>query len=301
MYAKRPDSPRVFLIGAYLRPTFDVTPFGLRNKTLLHFDRDKLTGLDLTADGRTIDLARSGTQWTLAKPLQAPADFVTMENLVGQLQTATMKSIVADNPDDLKAYGLDKPQVTATLVAGDSRTTLELGKKAPDGNVYARDLSNPRVVTVEASLIDDLTKSPDDLRQKDLFTFRSYNATSLTLTRDGKTVTFSQQKGTGKDAAETWHRSTPAGTVKDSDMDDFLSKLSGLRASSWVASTAHTGLDKPYLTVSATFLNGAKHETVKFGRQGSDVYASRADQPGAAKLDTSAFNDAMKALDAVSR
>ncbi|MDE3154104.1 MAG: DUF4340 domain-containing protein [Acidobacteriota bacterium] len=301
MYAKLPGSPRVFLIPSYLRETFDLTPFDLRDKTLLRFDRDKLTGLDLTADGRTVDLSKSGTQWTIDQPLHAPGDFLTAENLVGRLQTAMMKSIVTEHPTDVKTYGLDKPQVTATLLVGADRTTLELGSKAPDGNVYARTSASPRIVTVEASLLDDLKKGPDDFRRKDLFTFRDYNADTVTLTRDGKTVTFSQQKGTGKDAAETWHRDTPAGTVKDGDMDDFLSKLSGLRAASWVASTAHTGLDKPYLTVTATFEDGKKHETVKFGREGSDVYASRADQPGAAKVDAKTFNDAMKAFDAVSR
>ncbi|HVB37622.1 MAG TPA: DUF4340 domain-containing protein, partial [Vicinamibacterales bacterium] len=124
LYAKRPDSPRVFLIPSYLKPTFDVTPFGLRDKTLLHFDRDKLTGLELTADGHTVDLTKSGTQWTIDKPLQAPGDFLTAENLVGRLQTAAMKSIVTDDATDFKTYGLDRPQVSVTLIAGDNRTTL---------------------------------------------------------------------------------------------------------------------------------------------------------------------------------
>jgi hypothetical protein len=40
-------------------------------------------------------------------------------------------------------------------------------------------------------------------------------------------------------------------------------------------------------------------ETVTFARSGSDVFASRADEPGAARVEPTAFDDAVKALDAV--
>jgi hypothetical protein len=46
--------------------------------------------------------------------------------------------------------------------------------------------------------------------------------------------------------------------------------------------------------------NDNKTETVTFGRTASDVYASRADEPGAAKVDgTAALDEAMKLLDGV--
>lgn len=303
LYAKLAGSPRVFLIGSYLEDTFNKTPFDLRNKTLLDFDRDKVNAITVATPAHTVALARQGAGvWTLEKPLHAAGDDLTIENLIGQLQAAQMKSIVADTAIDLKQYGLDKPQAQVTLAAGSAQTTLQIGAKAPDGNLYARDLAQPRIVTVEASLLDDLNKSPEDFRQKDLFNFRSYNANWISITRGGQTLTFQQVQGSGKNAAATWQRVAPGkGTVKDADMEDFLTQLSGLRAASFVASTAHTGLDKPAATVSVKFQASQKQETVTFGREGSDVYASRADQPGAAKVDAKAFDGAMKALDALAK
>ena len=40
-----------------------------------------------------------------------------------------------------------------------------------------------------------------------------------------------------------------------------------------------------------------KTETVTFGRAGADTYASRADEPGSAKLEINSFDEAIKALD----
>jgi len=47
------------------------------------------------------------------------------------------------------------------------------------------------------------------------------------------------------------------------------------------------------------FDDGKKEEKVTFGRVGADVYAAIAGQPGAAKLDTTEFEDAIKALEAI--
>lgn len=303
MYAKLPNAPRVFLIPSYLETTFDKSSFELRDKTLLSFDRDKLNAVTIATADHTLALSKEGAgAWTIEQPLKATGDDLTIENLIGRLQATQMKSIVAKAPTDLKQYGLDKPQAQVTLTAGSQKTTLQIGSKAPDGNLYARDSAEPKVVTVEASLLDDLTKGPEDFRQKDLFDFRSYNANQISITRNGQTLAFQQVQGSGKDAKATWQQVSPKkAAVKDTDMEDLLTQLSGLRASSFVATRDHTGLDKPALTVSVKYDANKKQETVTFSRQGADVYAARADQPGAAKLDADAFSSALKALDALSK
>ena len=53
-----------------------------------------------------MELARQGAGlWTLETPLHAAGDDLTVENLIGQLQAAQMKSIVADTATDLTKYG----------------------------------------------------------------------------------------------------------------------------------------------------------------------------------------------------
>ena len=196
-----------------------------------------------------------------------------------------MKSIVPGEPTpaDLKKYGFDKPEATVTLNAGSTRATLLLGAKAEEGTIYARDVSKPVVMTVESSLLDEVKKGPDDFRRKDLFEFRAYNATRVEITRNAETVVIERVKGEGENAQDKWRRVSPKPAELDRDkVDGFLSRLANLRASSFVESTAKTGLDKPAMTVVVKFDEGKKEERVVFGKEGADVYASQPGEPGAA-------------------
>ena len=304
LFAKRNDEKKVFLIPAMQETTFNRTTFDLREKVLLKFDREKVDALDVTAGGKTLAIAKDGGDWKITKPVATRADFGAVEGLVGRLQTAQMKSIVANEaaPVDLKKYGLDKPEATVNLNAGSARATLLIGGKAADNTVYARDASKPAVVTVESALIDDLKKGADDYRRKDLFEFRPFNATHIEIARNGQTVVLDRAKGQGENAPDKWRRVGPtAGDVDKDKMDSLLSKLSNMRASSFVEATAKTGLDKPALTVTVKFDEGKKEEKVTFGQSGSDVFAARPGEPGAAKTDSTDFNEAIKSVDEVSK
>jgi len=303
LYAKRNDEKKVFLIPAMQETTLNRTTFDLRDKGLLKFDREKVDGIDVAAGGKTITIAKDGGDWKLTKPVQTKADFGSVEGLVGRLQTAQMKSIAADqaSPADLKKFGLEKPEATVNLNIGSSRATLLLGGKASDNTVYARDASKPAVVTVESALLDDVKKDADTYRRKDLFEFRPFNATHIELSRNGQTIVLDRVKGQN-DKPDTWKRVSPSPADVDKEkMDSLLAKLSNMRASSFVESTSKTGLDKPALTVAVKFDEGKKEEKVTFGQSGTDVFAARPGEPGAAKADTADFNDAVKSFDEIAK
>jgi Domain of unknown function (DUF4340) len=306
LFAKRNDEKRVFLIPSYQESTFNKSTFDLREKTLLKFDRDKVDALDLTAGGKTTAFAKQGSDWKITRPLEVRADFSAVEGLVGRLQSAQMKSIVTPEPtpDDLKKYGLDKPDVMVNVKAGSATATVVLGGKAdkPDNTVYARDLSKPAVMTVETSLADELKKGADEYRRKDLFEFRAYNANRVEISRNGQTVVFERVKGEGQNAQDKWRRASPNAADADKDkVEGMLSRLSNMRASAFVESTAKAGLDKPAMTVVVKFDEGKKEERVAFGKEGDTVYASRPGEPGAAKTDTTDFTEVNKSLDELAK
>jgi hypothetical protein len=305
MFAMRSGEKKVFLIPAFQESTFNRSTFDLREKTVLKFDREKVDGIDIaTAGGKGTAFAKDGGEWKITKPLQARADVGAVEGLVGRLQSAQMKSIVPGEPTpaDLKKYGFDKPEATVTLNAGSTRATLLLGGKAEETTIYARDISKPIVMTVESSLLDEVKKGSDDFRRKDLFEFRAYNATRVEITRNGQTVVFERVKGQGENAQDKWRRVSPNPAELDRDkVDGFLSRLANMRASSFVDSTAKTGLDKPAMTVVVKFDDGKKEERVTFGKEGDDVFALRPGEPGAAKTDATDFTESTKTLDELSK
>jgi hypothetical protein len=304
LFAKRNDEKKVFLIPAFQETSLNRTTFDLREKAVLKFDREKVDGLDVISGSKTLAVAKDGGEWKITKPVQTRADFGSVEGLVGRLQSVQMKSIVTENaaPADLKKYGLDKPEATVNLNAGSARATLLVGGKTADNTVYARDASKQAVVTVESALLDDLKKGADDYRRKDIFEFRPFNANRIEMTRNGQTVVLERVKGTGENAADTWKRVSPtAADVDREKSDSLLSKLSNIRAASFVETTAKTGLDKPALTVTVKFDDGKKEEKVTFGQAGADVFVSRPGEPGAAKVDAADFNEAIKTLDELSK
>ena len=95
---------------------------------------------------------------------------------------------------------------------------------------------------------------------------------------------------------ETW-RNASGQTIDTADVVDLLTKLSNVRAQSFEAA-AHASLEMPAVTVTIRF-DSDKTETVAFGRSATDVFASRSDEPGAARVDAMAFDEAVKAVDAL--
>jgi hypothetical protein len=203
---------------------------------------------------------------------------------------------------DLKKYGLDKPDVTVNVGAGSAKATLLVGGKAEDNTIYVRDASRPAVMTVESALVDELKKGADEYRRKDVFEFRSFNANRVEITRSGQTVAFEKSKGQGENAPDVWKRVAPTpGDVDKDKIDSLISRLSNMRASSFVASEAKTGLDKPAMTVVAKFDDNKKEDRATFGKNGEDVFASRPGEPGAAKVDASDFTEINKTLDEIAK
>ena len=300
LYAKRAEDKKVFLIPSHIEGTFNKSTFDLRDKSVVKVDRDKLDALEFTAGDRSSRFVRPAGEWQIAAPVQARADFSAIEGLVSRLAGLQMKSLV-DTPDaDPKKYGLDKPAATVKFGSGSSQATVVLGGKAAEGTIYARDLSRPSIFTVESNVLDELKKDPSEYRQKDLFDARSFNATRIEIVRAGQTYAFEKTKTKNKEGQdeEKWRQVSPqARELDQATFDKLVSALTGIRATGFVdAPAAAKALAAPELAVTIKFDEGKKEEKVTLGKAGTDAFASRAGEPGAAKVDASAIDNAAKAL-----
>ena len=300
LYATIAGSNRVFLISGYLDGTFNRTTFDLRDKTILDFTRDQVDSLEITGTDTAIRLRQEDSRWSLVSPIEAHADVGVTNGLVGRMSTGQMAAIEVESTDKLEPYGLDTPRLTVAVGLGSLAATLLIGDTTPAGTVYARDTARELVFTVDESLVTELEQGVDEYRKKNLFAFRPFNATVLELDRDGERWVFEKVETTTDGEAVTWRRTAPDdGDVEPSAMDDLLAKLSNLRAESFVASRDGTGLEAPAWTIRVTFDENGEHERVAVGRIGDEVFAVNGDEPGAARLNTRAWEDALGALDAL--
>jgi hypothetical protein len=163
----------VFLVSSFQETSFNRTPFDLRDKKILKFDRDKADSLVLVKGADSMEMARSGNEWKVVKPVASRSDYSAIEGFLTRLSSANMSKLLEENPKDLAKYGLDKPSMTVTIGAGSAKTVLEIGKTEND-QTYARDAARPMIFTVDSTLQTDLNKNFDDYRKKELFEFRPF-------------------------------------------------------------------------------------------------------------------------------
>lgn len=301
LYAQKNNDKRVFLVSSFQETSFNRTPFDLRDKKILKFDRDKADSLLLTKGTDSMQLARSGNDWKVVKPVPSRSDYSAIEGFLTRLSSANMSKMIEENPKDLAKYGLDKPAMTVTIGAGSAKTVLEVGK-TEDSQTYARDAARPAMIfTVDSTLQTDLNKSFDDYRKKEAFEFRPFYLAKLRAVRDGKTYEFEKVKPAKPADPETWKVTEVGGASHTADsaaMEDLLNKLVALKADSFVDAKTKTGLDKPALVVSASFDEG-KFERVTFAQTADAAYARREGEEGIAKIQLMSIKDALTAFDAV--
>jgi len=303
VYAKLPDNNRVFLVGLLSDTTFNKTTFDLRDKTALKFQQDKVDSLELVSNNQTIRLEKSGEDWKMVKPVQAPADFVSVNGLLGQLQSAQMTTL-KDKPEDLKdlkQYGLDKPEVTAVIGTGQEKLTFQLGKAVDASTFWARDPAKQAVFTVPNGLAEELRKKPFDLRRKEIFEFRPFNTTRFEITRGKETRAFERVKAKEPTGNDTWKQVVPSEkTVDASNFEGALLEFSNLRADAAVDKPEPSmGLNQPAAVITVKFDDGKKEERVTIGQRGADVYAVRPDQTGVLKVEAGKYEAAVKKLDSI--
>src|SRR5262245_31505913 len=78
LYARVEGQPKVFLISSYVEDSLNKPTFAFREKNILKFARDDVDNISLETTGNApVALARKGSEWRLAKPIDARADFGT--------------------------------------------------------------------------------------------------------------------------------------------------------------------------------------------------------------------------------
>ena len=303
-YANISGTTRVFLIASFLESTFNRSSFDLRDRSLLEFTGPDVTGLTIEQDASVLIFSKADGVWHLVEPVRARGDFGIVEGLSGRIGSAEMIAVEVESADgSLEPFGLDNPRMTITVETDNGNHVLVMGDESPAGTVYGRDASRSIVFTVDAALFDEFDRDIDTYRKKELFDFQPFNANGITVTRDGETYRF--EKGSDNDAnsdnsnEQLWQQVEPDQKVIEAlAFDDLLSKLSGLRAESFVNGRDNTGLDIPLATFTVTYGN-EQQETATIGQSGDAYYGIHGEEDGAAVIDSTSINGVFESIDMV--
>ena len=225
-----------------------------------------------------------GTNWTLTKPAAAKADAAA----VGLFDRPAYRN-GADEIDRFRnsrrhgrpeaMYGLDKPEVTVSVLMGTQRATLLVGAKRGRRPLRKRRQQRRR----RHGGTDARQRSEEAgrrLSSEDVFEFKAYNAAHLEITRGSQKLVLDRVKGQGRNAEDTWKRTSPSAATPDkTKVEALLANLAALTITSFTDSTAKTGLDAPVMIVEAKIQDSPMEDKVTFGKSGDDVYVARQGDP----------------------
>lgn len=286
VYAKRADQPVVFLVTVIARVRADRKPDDFRDKTLLALEPNQVTRVELAGAGQPISLRRvAGKGWEISKPIKARADAAVIGELLWKLKDTRTTAFVGSGPDTKRRYGLERPDLVMELTDANGMKRLLL-KRATDPQVGLYALVEPgdNVVTLDAGLFTDLSKSPLDLRDRNLFRFDATQVQTVHLRRSGRSFTLTRE-------GEGWKLTAPIqADAQPGKVSELLASLRGLRYVELIQTNGDDlnryGLKAPQAEVELDMQDGSRLPVLLIGKAEKDrLYAKLAADPAVYAID----------------
>ena len=286
VYAQREGEPGVFLVEEGFFKTLSTSVTGLRDKTVFAFDRTRVERVELESPKGKVALAFEGNAWRLAAPAALAADDTAVSQLIFGARNLKAREFVAEDAVRLAQFGLDRPSVRLSVWEKDAKDpkTLLLGPAKEKDLAYATVVGvgagGGPVVLVEGRLLDELSRSPQDFRDRAVFgKFEPRDVTRIQIERAGQTLVLER---TGE---EEWQLVTPRrGKAQGPRVSDLVWSLRSLRWRELVAEqgwdAAGYGLEPPATTVTLAGKDGKTLAALAVGKsEKGDVYVRVPGQP----------------------
>lgn len=194
-YVQRADEAKVQLTGAAFHAGMDKQVKDLRDKQIVTYVDDDVTGIALQGPGRDVRLGKVDGKWRFEQPGDYAVDETTVRAFLSTLRTLRATDFATDTAGDLAPYGLDNPQLTITIsVANEAeRKQILIGGENDKKENYIKTAARPTVYTVGDWASRDLNKGVNDFRDKTVLAFprdqvarleiKSANEAAIVLTR----------------------------------------------------------------------------------------------------------------------
>ena len=284
LYVALGGDPRVFTAASYIKTSLNKSLGDLRDKRLLPVEASSVSSVDLTRKGQDMSFARIQNGWQIEKPQSYRADNYSVDDMLSQLTTAKWDpSVSAD--DAVRDFGHATPVATVKLTGSTGTNTLEVRKEKDD--YYAKSSAIPGAWKIESasaiSLGQDLNRSLDDFRNKQLFDF-GYSAPEKLEYHAGSTSIALAHSG------NDWLSN---GRKMDADSAEaVVSALRNLSASKFVDS----GFNIPTIDITVTSNGGKRVEKIQIQKTADGAIAKRDDGPALYSLDSGAIQGLTDAI-----
>lgn len=279
-YARKPNERKVYGIAGYQKTGIDKTANDLRDKRLLTVEEAKLSRLELSRKGETLEFGRSAKgDWQLVKPQPARTDTVTVDELFRKAKDTRFDPQLSPEDQKKLAGSFAAAEPVATLRVTDAAVTQSLEvRKSKDLGFLAKASSTDGVHKVPDDLGAALAKPADDFRNKKLLDFGFDDPARIEFKNNGKSTVL-EHKGAD------WligGKKMDAATVQP-----VVDNLRGLSALKFVKS----GFTSAFAEVIVTQKDGKTSERLLFAKTGNYHYAKRDGEAAEYEIDPKSFTD----------
>jgi hypothetical protein len=278
VFVKLESDPRVFTLASYHKSSLDKSWKDLQDKRLLTFDSDKLSRIELTVKGQTVEFGKNNNnEWAIVRPKPVRADGGQVEELLRKLRDAKMDTAVTEEETKKFASAFAGATLVAIAKATDAAGTQQIEvRKDKDNNYYAKSTVVEGVHKATSDLGEGLNKTPDDFRNKKLFDFGWSDPTKIVIVDEGQSKTYEKKDN-------KWMAGNKQ--MDSTSVQNLIDKLRDLAAVKF----HDTGFTTPVFEATVTSNEGKRTEKVLISQAGDKYMAKRENEPSVYEIEKSVF------------
>ena len=191
---------------------------------------------------------KANGNWQLQAPFLAEAENEKVNQMLDDILNKRVKHIL--EVPELTQYGLDTPNITLSLWTDGTRpaATFFIGSKAINYSVYIKEKLETHIFLIESSALDDLTKSPTDLRDRSVIRFNPEAVFNITFKFEDVDSSSQSRTVNCEKRGGMWYITSPIEVKADvEEIERLLSELLLLQVETFEADDTET-VTSPELT-----------------------------------------------------
>ncbi len=248
LFTKRGDETRVVLIASHLKTTLDKNVFDFREKEIFTLEMDDVMSVRLRANDLRWEAVRKDQEWFFTSPIEALASGSQIDSVLRSLSGLRAKEFLSENKknEDIQKYGLQNPPYEVVLgMPAQSKETTFFFNNEEDASFAMTSESN-KIISFEGTLLDDLVKAIDELREKKVSAFYTWEAEKINVKQGEFALTAVKED---VENAKKWFLETPGHEEADgTKIEAFIRSVESLEAVTFIdsfESLAAYGLEAP--------------------------------------------------------
>lgn len=267
----------------------------LRTKKIFDIETEGVERVELQyASGEIISCIRKGDNWRLTKPISDLCNNERVVEIINKLKNLKIdkNDFITEDDSNLTKYGLDMPRITVAIEQRGRTETVIFGHSL-DNKVYTKNKDAPSIFMIGETVLADLSKKPNDIRDRMVCKFEPLHVKKFNLKSGENTVTIEKSK------EYDWEFTHPVKMFADTDsFKGLLNALQGMEIQNFVADNQEDmtqwGLNVPVADVEVFKEGGESLVHIQVGKKdekGMLCYIRRSGENAVFMVKTEDFYD----------